>query len=306
MPAGGVVQCASISAALTRDGVMPVEFYTNQPAAMPAPSAGGVAWASRACNMTLPGPTRKTAMRWRKRSGPKRWRQRSAAHLDEPLRGARRSRAVPPEPDPVRLSLVSCRRIPALVDPAHRIPARAPGERRADHGERRRHLDRQARFTIGHWLNHPHTLWGLEGTIMFTGTRRSHATFASNGVDRLEHPFINAAVNAEDSLPVAIDAALDPALGRFEIEASSRLFGFEVNLRRELCRSSHGHFDMLIGYRQFHLDEAIAIRDRIVYDTAPVPLSDATVIGVDEFGTHNRIYAGQIGIDGELNRASST
>ena len=89
--------------------------------------------------------------------------------------------------------------------------------------------------------------------------------------------------------------------GVSEIEASSRLFGFEVNLRRELCRSSHGHFDMLIGYRQFHLDEAIAIRDRIVYDTAPVPLSDATVIGVDEFGTHNRIYAGQIGIDGELN-----
>jgi len=308
MPAGGVVPVrVHFGGALTRDGVMPVEFYTNQPAAMPAPSAGGGMRAqgvTRVQHEALPGPTRKTGDAPAEKIRPEAVAAEEAPHICD-------ERFVAPEGHELyRPNRIPCgyrwylvgeylhwwtRPIespPVLL--VNGVPITANDVDT---------LDRQgARFTIGHWLNHPHTLWGLEGTIMFTGTRRSHATFASNGVDRLEHPFINAAVNAEDSLPVAIDApALDPRSGVSEIETSSRLFGFEVNLRRELCRSSHGHFDMLIGYRQFHLDEAIAIRDRIVYDTAPVPLSDATVIGVDEFGTHNRIFAGQIGIDGELN-----
>jgi hypothetical protein len=101
---------------------------------------------------------------------------------------------------------------------------------------------------------------------------------------------------------VAVDPPdLAPRSGTSEIEVSSRIFNFETNLRRELFRTGHGHVDMLLGYRQFHLDEGILISDRVIYDTAPVPLSGATVTSFDQFGTHNRIHAGQIGLEGELN-----
>ena len=156
------------------------------------------------------------------------------------------------------------------------------------------------RFTIGRWLDTPHTPWALEGTFMFAGLRRARNNYSSNGVTVLEHPFIDAADGVPDTLPVAIDDAKDPRSGSSSIETASRMWGFEVNLRRELARNNHGHLDLLIGYRQFQLDEAMAIRDRVVYDTVPIPLSDATVTAFDEFGTHNRLFAGQVGIEGEL------
>lgn len=156
------------------------------------------------------------------------------------------------------------------------------------------------RITIGHWLHTSCAPWALEGTFMFTGIRRSRGTFSSNGVTQLEHPFLDADTEVPDTLPVAIDNDLAPRSGASEIEVSSRMWGYEVNLRRELCRTSCGHLDLFAGYRQFQLDEAIAIRDRVVYDTAPDPLSDATVTGFDEFGTHNQLFAGQLGIEAEI------
>ena len=155
------------------------------------------------------------------------------------------------------------------------------------------------RFTLGRWLENTHTPWAIEGTFSFFGSRRTRHDFASNGVTVLEHPFIDADTGLPDSLPVAIDNSLAPRAGVSQIETASRMFGYEVNLRRELCRTSHGHLDLLAGYRQFHLDEGISIRDRVVYNTAPVPLSDATVTSFDEFGTHNLLLAGQVGFEVE-------
>jgi hypothetical protein len=169
----------------------------------------------------------------------------------------------------------------------------------ADVDARTRH---GGRFALGRWLDTPHHVWALEGLFMFTGTRRAKSTFTSTGVVILSRPFIDADLDVPDEVPVAIDPpALDPRSGRSEIEAASRMWGFEVNLRRELCRSSCGHLDFIVGYRQFHLDEAIAVRDRILFDPGPGPLAGATVNVFDEFGTHNRLFAGQVGVEGEYN-----
>ncbi|MCI0683306.1 MAG: BBP7 family outer membrane beta-barrel protein [Gemmataceae bacterium] len=313
MPPGGMVPVrVHFGGALTRDGVVPVPVYLNQSAAFPAsvasgrtPAAGSV---TRVQHETLKEPTRKAS--------PPAGESKDAPNPStiSVYHGAPEicdPRFVAPDVDDLR------RPHPApcgyrwyiageylhwwvrpIDSPALLLVDGAPVTASDVDA-----FDRQgARFTIGRWLPNPHGLWGLEGTIMFTGLRRARNTYQSNGVQLLEHPFIDAGTGAPDSLPVAIDPpALDPREGLTEIEAASRMFGFEVNFRRELCRTSCGHLDLLFGYRQFHLDEAIAVRDRVIYDTAPIPLSDATVIGVDEFGTHNRIFAGQIGLDGEVN-----
>ncbi|MCS7046963.1 MAG: BBP7 family outer membrane beta-barrel protein, partial [Gemmataceae bacterium] len=162
--------------------------------------------------------------------------------------------------------------------------------------------DRQGgRFTVGHWLDTAQP-WAIEGTIMFLANRQGQHYAKSNGVLFLGHPYIDEAFNVPDVLPVAIDPpALDPRAGTSRITTSNEVFSFEVNLRRELARRSIGHLDFLFGYRQFHLDDTFQIRDRIIYDTAPVPLSDATVTTLDAFGTHNRLFGGQVGLEAEFN-----
>jgi len=164
------------------------------------------------------------------------------------------------------------------------------------------HTRQGGRVTLGHWLDTPSChLWALEGTFMFIGMRRSSNIYSSNGVVTLAHPFIDADTGLPDSVPVATDAGSAPRAGSSEIEAASRMWSLELNLRRELWRSCHGHVDFLFGYRQFQLDESLTIRDHVVYDTNPIPLSDATVSSIDFFGTHNRLYAGQVGLEGEFN-----
>lgn len=307
LPPGGVVPVrVHFGGALTRDGVVPVPVYLNQP-------AGPMTYAP-----ATPVQPYDTSRNLRQVSGAgdgaaKDSKAGATVITDE--------NCAPEVTDP--------RFVAPHADDLHR-PQRAPcGYRWYTSAEYLHYLyarpqssptllfvgdtavaasdvdvrDRQgARFTVGRWLETPNRLWAVEGVISFTGQRQARSAFSSNGVTPLLHEFIDQASGVPDSLAVAIDAPdLAPRSGSSEIEVSNRMFNFEANLRRELCRSSHGHLDMLIGYRQFHLDEGIVIRDRVVYDTAPVPLSDATVTSFDSFGTHNRLHAGQIGLEGELN-----
>lgn len=313
LPPGGVVPVrVHFGGALTRDGVVPVHVYTNQnmaPTAAP-PTAGTI---SRVQHETLNPPARKGSPPPPAAgdAAPKETITDVLVSDDAYAPDIHDPRFVAPDIHDMRRP----QRAPCgyrwyvvaeylhwwtrpIESPPLLLVNGAPVTANDIDG-----LDRQgARITIGRWIDRPHSLWGVEGVFMFTGRRQSSSTYQSNGVRRLEHPFIDAGTGVPDTLAAAIDPPdLAPRSGVSEIETSSRMYGFEVNFRRELCRTSHGHLDLLFGYRQFHLDEAIAIRDRIVYDTAPGPLSDATVIGVDEFGTHNQIFAGQIGLDGEVN-----
>jgi hypothetical protein len=154
------------------------------------------------------------------------------------------------------------------------------------------HTRQGGRVTVGHWLDNECHAWAIEGSFMFLDMRRTTNTFASTGGVTLAHPFIDADTGAPDSLPVA---------GGSSIEAASRLWSGEVNLRREIWRNCHGHFDFLFGYRQFQLDESLTVRDLTVNDATATTLPGATVGGIDFFGTQNRLYAGQVGLEAELN-----
>lgn len=317
MPPGGVVPVrVHFGGALTRDGVVPVHLYTNQPVGMPAaaPAAGTI---TRVQHEALGQPSRKG--------------------FPPPPTSTPEALNLPKEKSSSEVFVTEDAYAPEIHDPRfvapdvehmHR-PRPAPCGYRWYTAAEYLHwwtrpiespvlllvggtpvsandvdaFDRQGgRLTIGRWINRPHGLWAVEATGMFTGYRRTSNTYVSNGVTRLEHPFIDAGSGGADSLLVAIDPPFaDPRSGSSTVETASRMWGFEVNLRRELIRTCHGHLDLLLGYRQFHLDEAIAIRDRVVYDASPNPLAGATVVGVDEFGAHNRLFAGQIGLDGEYN-----
>ncbi|GEM_PF-2883820 len=304
LPPGGVIPVrVHFGGALTKDGVMPVPLYLNQP-------AGPMSYAPAT---TIPTQSGEWGPNIRQVSGQAGAKDGQGATVvvseDNYAPEVTDPRFVAPNVDDFRRPrLAPCGyrwytsaeylqylRVRQQQSPTLLLIDGAPVT--ANDIDARDRLG--ARITLGRWLDTPHTPIALEGTFMFAGLRRARTNYSSNGVTLLEHPFIDADTGFPDSLPVAIDNSLAPRSGRSQIETASRMLGYEVNLRRELCRSNHGHVDLLAGYRQFHLDEAIAIRDRVVYDTAPVPLSDATVTSFDEFGTHNLLLAGQIGIEAE-------
>jgi hypothetical protein len=144
------------------------------------------------------------------------------------------------------------------------------------------------RFVLGYWLHAPMTL-AVEGVFMFLGEENKERTFGSNGFPFIGRPFI-----ADTGVPTILSVAALGQPGTSTLESHSRLYGFEVNLRREICRTTGGHFDMLVGYRQVHLDEGLRVSDSI-------ELPGAVVRGVDEFGTHNQLFGGQFGLEAEAN-----
>jgi hypothetical protein len=144
------------------------------------------------------------------------------------------------------------------------------------------------RFTLGYWLHAPCAL-AIEGGFMFLGEETKERSFSSNGTPFIGRPFLT-----DTGVPIALSIADLGQPGDSTLESHSRLWGFEVNLRREICRTTGGHFDMLVGYRQVHLDEGLRVTDN-------VELPDATITGVDEFGTHNQLFGGQFGLEAEAN-----
>jgi hypothetical protein len=144
------------------------------------------------------------------------------------------------------------------------------------------------RFTLGIWLD-TDCATAIEGVFLFLGEQSKGRTLTSNGFPELGRPFIRATTGLPDVLPIA-DVGVPGAIA---MDTHARLFGFEVNLRRELYRTAGGHVDLLLGYRQLYLDEGLRVTDKTTF-------ADTTIIGVDQFGTHNRVYAGQIGLEAEV------
>jgi hypothetical protein len=310
MPPGGVVPVrVYFGGALTQNGVVPVPVYTNQPVgALPAqlPAATYVAPAQGSDGGgfqrigTAPGAakTAKASAVFTNDDGV-------APAVCDP-------RFLPPDANDMRPSCapVGYRWYAAAEFLQWRVKGQESPPLLTIDGtpvsaaDVDAHTRQGARFTVGHWLDIPECHpWAIEGSFMFLGMRRASNIFASNGVATLAHPFIDADTGAPDSLPVAIagSAAADPRVGGTSIEAASQLWSGEVNLRREIWRNCHGHFDFLFGYRQLQLDESLTVRDLVMYDVSASPLSGATVGGIDFFGTHNRLFTGQVGLEAELN-----
>lgn len=147
------------------------------------------------------------------------------------------------------------------------------------------------RFTAGRWLGLDQTV-ALEGSYFFLGERVPSLDASGGFVSR---PFFNTSTPVPAPASIVVSAP-GVATGSAHLEALSRMWGAEGNLRWELARTGWGHFDWLLGVRTLALDE------NLIINTSSTPVAGApTTIISDRFGTHNNLWAGQLGFEGELN-----
>src|SRR5262249_18176204 len=95
--------------------------------------------------------------------------------------------------------------------------------------------------------------------------------------------------------------------GTFTFSSSSRLWGAEANVARNLTASNRGSFDLLFGFRYLDLQEDLALgqtaqalaEGALVFNPMPgnrQPLPDGSSLSLfDRFHVRNQFYGGQLG-----------
>lgn len=140
------------------------------------------------------------------------------------------------------------------------------------------------RFSLGLWINDSRD-WALEGNYFFlqTGGTFNSLTFPPT--------------------KLTVKPIFDGIISESSVVSSSTSFsGAELNGRYHLCNldcffGTVLRLDFLGGFRFVDLSENLTITGKSAFGTAPVLLSDTSVINTDSFGTHNHLFAGQFGVD---------
>jgi hypothetical protein len=147
------------------------------------------------------------------------------------------------------------------------------------------------RFTAGFWSKHFCNL-GIEASFFFLGKQGSTETFASDGSTQLGRPFFDSRGFQNSEIFASTDRT-----GTATISDFTRLWGFEVNLRRNLWCGPQHRIDYIAGYRHIQLSEGIHITEQLA-----VPATGAPVISFIEresFHTRTVFNGAQLGVDGE-------
>lgn len=153
-----------------------------------------------------------------------------------------------------------------------------------------------ARFTLGYWLD----MWGedaIELSGFFLAERTTRFNLSSTTSPVIARPFFNLNSNSEFSELVALPGA---TTGSIRVDAPSRLFGAEGNLKTKLCCGCDYRVDLFGGFRYLNLGESINITESIQgLPTAPPPFTNQNITVTDRFATANEFYGGQIGLHSE-------
>jgi hypothetical protein len=167
-----------------------------------------------------------------------------------------------------------------------------------------------ARFRFGWWFDDEHTI-ALDGSFFFLGQRSVNFNAGSVGSPALFRPFFNPGFvfnpGTGTFVPTApfedAEAVAFPGLlaGGVSVTQKSRLWGYEANLRTNLCngccKGCDYTVDGFVGFRSLGLDESLAVGENLVSLSPAVP---GTIALRDSFATTNRFYGGQVGLDSEL------
>jgi hypothetical protein len=145
------------------------------------------------------------------------------------------------------------------------------------------------RVTVGGWLDDDRT-WGAEGIGFLLEHRLTGFAAGSDpaGNPPLYVPVFRSELGREGSFVIS-----DPQLilaGRLAIDATTRLWGAEFNVYRNLSRSRNLSLDALAGFRYLDLEESLNLN-------APLndPLFDIQETVAERFVTRNQFYGGQLG-----------
>jgi hypothetical protein len=156
------------------------------------------------------------------------------------------------------------------------------------------------RISMGFWFPR-HNDWGLDGSYFFLGSRSNSFSNFSSGNPATGRP-IQIVDNGLPGIPGAEIIAADPgAPGSINVDTTTKLWGFDANLRRKLCCSQGFWIDGVIGYRYLQLRDTIDIQENIgpfnpQFQTPPI-LQRAIVN--DHFATQNTFNGAQVGLDAE-------
>jgi hypothetical protein len=168
-----------------------------------------------------------------------------------------------------------------------------------------------ARFTVG-WNFNPCSGDSIEASYFFLGRKNDNLGADSSQFPVLARPFFDVNTGTQFRELVAspgINAGdLVKLRGSVAVNNFSDLQGAELNYRRCLCTDCNYSAFAFVGFRYLDLHEGLSITESEVSAQAVAgfpALNPGNLITVnDSFGTRNRFFGGQLGLEGEIRRGS--
>jgi hypothetical protein len=170
------------------------------------------------------------------------------------------------------------------------------------------------RGTVGYWFSDCHLL-GIEASGFFLGQDSKTFHDQSLGERLIGRPFFDPTLPAQNVEAVAglvnqTNFAPFVLAGSVDVKNTSSFWGYETNLRCNLCCGPHFYVDGLLGYRQLALDETLTVVERgtdaspVVFTGGATPVvvfpQGTTFVLHDRFSAQNRFYGAQAGLDAEF------
>lgn len=155
------------------------------------------------------------------------------------------------------------------------------------------------RFSFGLWCDDCQQL-GVEGNYFFLGRRSARFVAGSDSFPLIARPFFSLNENREFSEVATFPGEVT---GSVSVNLPSQLWGGQLNLRKNLCRSCCWNLDLLVGFRYVELEEGlIVVEDLATLPTATAVPPNTRAIVFDSFETRNQFYGGQVGLLAEYRR----
>ena len=149
-----------------------------------------------------------------------------------------------------------------------------------------------------YWFSDSHC-WGVEAGSFFTGflNDKYSAGGSSTANPVIGRPFNDANMGGASALELV--AGLGILQGNVEVVHRSTLWGYDINLRRNLIADCGFTMDLLLGFRQVGLDESLRISENLTQTAAVAGFpAGSSFLVRDQFSTKNRFYGTQVGLAG--------
>lgn len=168
------------------------------------------------------------------------------------------------------------------------------GNGREDHD-----LRSGGRFTLGWWWDECQTI-GLESSTFFLGRRSAGFAVGSDSTPLIARPFFSLNQGAETAEVAAFPGRVT---GTVNVDMPNRLWGTQLNVRKNWCRSCDFNLDLLVGARYLELEEGLTVIEDLRNSVQIGQFAPGTRFLVqDSFDTRNQFYGGQVGAQAEWRR----
>ncbi|MCA9162969.1 MAG: BBP7 family outer membrane beta-barrel protein [Planctomycetales bacterium] len=150
------------------------------------------------------------------------------------------------------------------------------------------------RLTLGHWFDDGQ-MTGIEFSLMGLGGDDTNINFASNGAPILARPFFNQNLNQQDAQLAAFPGVV--TADQLSVMTDSEFYSANILLRHNWRTGSHGHIDLIGGYRYARFGEGLLITEdlTVVDPGAGVPVGTTFDIQ-DRFDASTDFHGGEIGM----------